>query len=198
MAARIEAISPPYAPDVQNSFEQIMPEGMAPLTIFRTVANNPRVLQRMVAGGLLDTGSISINERELIILRTCAMLGAEYEWGVHVAGFAHKAGLNAKQIADTCQEKTDPLLWSGPQQLLLGLADELRLTGQISDTLWQRLTEHYRPDQVIELLMLTGLYHAVSFVVNATRIPNEGFAPRFPDLTGRPTFKRTENDRSAL
>jgi len=30
------------------------------------------------------------------------------------------------------------------------------------------------------LIMLAGLYHAVSFVANATGVQHEAFAPRFP------------------
>ena len=30
--------------------------------------------------------------------------------------------------------------------------------------------------------MLTGLYHAVSFIVNGFRIENESFAPEFPTV----------------
>lgn len=185
MSPRIEPITPPYPPALQKAFDSIMPNGMAPLNIFRTVAHNPRVLERMVAGGLLDKGSLSIADRELIILRTCAMLGAEYEWGVHVAGFARKAAFSTAQINDTCQTSFDPSLWSASQQLLLRLADELRLTTQISEELWQALVQHYCAEQLVELVMLTGLYHAVSFVVNAFGVATETFAPRFPEANAK-------------
>jgi hypothetical protein len=35
-------------------------------------------------------------------------------------------------------------------------------------------------EQLVELVMLAGLYHAVSFMVNATGVQHEAFAPRFP------------------
>ena len=75
---RIAPIEPPYPADVQASFDVLM-RGAPPLLLFRTVARNPRVLQRMMAGGLLDRGSISLRSRELMILRTCARCVAEYE-----------------------------------------------------------------------------------------------------------------------
>jgi len=180
-APRIPAITPPYADNIQGSFDTVMPEGMPPLNIFRTVANNPRVLQRMVNGGLLDRGSISIQERELVILRTCARCNAEYEWGVHVAGFSHKTEFNDQQIGDTLKGNCDTNLWTNKHQLLFRLVDQLHETQTIDDKLWQQLAEHYANDQVIELIMLAGLYHAVSFMVNATGITNEEFAPTFND-----------------
>ena len=66
---RIQPVNPPYDESVQKDFDIIMPTGVPPLNIFRTMANNPRVLHRMIVGGLLDKGSISIQEREIIILR---------------------------------------------------------------------------------------------------------------------------------
>ena len=53
MTGRIAPIDPPYAPEIQQAFDVAM-RGAPPLLLFRTVARNPRVLQRMMAGGLLD------------------------------------------------------------------------------------------------------------------------------------------------
>lgn len=180
MTTRISAISAPYSDEVQDAFDTIMPTGMVPLNIFTTVANNPRILQRMVAGGLLDKGSISIQAREIIILRTCALCKAEYEWGVHVAGFAMKAKLTQAQIDDTLSTNINKTLWNDEQASLIALADELHNSQSISDALWSSLSDHFSHEQSIELIMLAGLYHAVSFIVNGLKLPNEAFAPSFP------------------
>ena len=97
---RVTPIEPPYPADLQASFDTIM-QGAPPLALFRTVARNPRVLKRMLAGGLLDRGSISLRSRELMILRTCARCGAEYEWGVHIATFGAKAQWTPEQTRST-------------------------------------------------------------------------------------------------
>jgi len=177
---RIRPLDGPYSPELERDFNTIMPPGMPPLSIFRTVAHNPRVLSRMVNGGLLDKGSISLADRELVILRTCAVCKAEYEWGVHVAGFAKKAGFSEEQIQDTANVKTNSAIWSASQQLLIALADQLHDSNQVDDTLWGKLSEEYDSAQLVELIMLAGLYHAVSFMVNACRIEGESFAPKFP------------------
>ncbi|MDX5372431.1 MAG: carboxymuconolactone decarboxylase family protein [Pseudomonadaceae bacterium] len=177
---RVQPLNPPYGADIQDAFDRIMPPGMAPLKLFRSMAHNPRVLQRMLAGGLLDRGSIALRERELLILRATALCGAEYEWGVHVAGFAGKAGFTAEQIADTCSDSIDPALWSSAEQALVALADSLHASASVDDDLWRRLGEHFSDQQLIECLLLVGLYHAVSFVVNALRVEREDYAPRFP------------------
>src|SRR5271154_3311750 len=98
MANRIEPEEPPFAPEIDAALKRIMPEGVPPLVLFTTLARNPRVFQRFMAGGLLDKGSISLREREIVIDRTTARCGSEYEWGVHIAFFAGAAGLSREQV----------------------------------------------------------------------------------------------------
>src|SRR5688572_22461811 len=83
--ARIAPLEPPYSEAVTAALQKIMPPGVDPLVLFRTLAVNERVFLRLMAGGLLDRGSITLREREIVIDRTCARCGSEYESGVHVA-----------------------------------------------------------------------------------------------------------------
>jgi len=152
-----------------------------PLNLFRTVAHNPRVLHRMRVGGLLDEGAIEPRERELLILRTTANCGCEYEWGVHVTGFSDAVGLSEEQVAATTREGHSDPAWSETDSLLIRLADELHETTGVSDELWTELETHWDSDQLIELVMLIGLYHAVSFTANAFEVELEDIAKRFPD-----------------
>ncbi|MEE4191803.1 MAG: hypothetical protein V2I66_09485 [Halieaceae bacterium] len=48
------------------------------------------------------------------------------------------------------------------------------------DSQWAALARHFDEEQLVELVMLAGLYQAVSFVVNAFRIPAECFAAAPP------------------
>ena len=98
---RLQPLAPPYATEVADELTRMMPPGLPPIALFRTVAHNPRVLSRWRGGSLLDRGTVSLRQRELLILRTTALLGAEYEWGVHVAFFAGKAGFTAGELAAT-------------------------------------------------------------------------------------------------
>jgi alkylhydroperoxidase family enzyme len=135
-----------------------------------------------MAGGLLDRGSITLRERELMIDRTCARCGSEYEWGVHVAFFAEKVGFTPAQVAATAG--TDHAALPERERLLFRLADELHDRAQVSDTLWEALRGHWSEAQLIELIALAGFYHLISFLTNALRIPPETYGARFPDGGG--------------
>jgi len=177
-APRIAPLEPPYPAPVQAALDRIMPEGVPPLALFRTLARNERVFLRLMAGGLLDRGSISLREREIVIDRTCARCGSEYEWGVHVAFFAGRVGFSPEQVAATAGG--DPAAFPERERLLLRLADELHDRAQVSDELWAALREHFAEEQLIELVALAGFYHLISFLTNALRIPLESYGARFP------------------
>ncbi|TFV91669.1 carboxymuconolactone decarboxylase family protein [Oxalobacteraceae bacterium OM1] len=179
MSDRIAPLEAPYEPAVAEAFSRVMPPGRAPLTLFRTMARNPRVLQRMFAGSLLDKGTLTLRQRELVILWTTACCGSEYEWGVHVSFFAQRAGLADTDVAATCAAPgAHP--WPPADAALLRLCDALHNACAIDDALWQALREHYSEEQLLEAIALAGYYHTISFLTNGLRLPLEPDAARFP------------------
>ena len=183
--ARIEPLAGPYEPAVAEAFLRIMPPGMEPLKLFRTQARNTRVFLRMLAGNLLDKGTITLRERELIILRTCARCDSEYEWGVHVALFAEKAALSKAAISATLKDSVHVDGLTASERALFEAIDSLHEHSAIPDPLWEKLASHYRTDQIMEILALCGFYHTISFITNATQVELEAFAPRFESYATR-------------
>ena len=196
---RIAALEPPFTPAVAAALDRIMPPGVPPLALFRTWAVNERVFLRVMAAGLLDRGSISLRERELVIQRTCARLGSEYEWGVHATFFAAKAGLDDAALAATCAADGAAIGLAAQEQLLFALVDALIDTSTVSDTLWSELAQHWSAPQLVELVALVGFYHLVAFTTNAFRVPLEPFAARFaqpPSARSEDTARGTGPDAS--
>ncbi|HZJ27506.1 MAG TPA: carboxymuconolactone decarboxylase family protein, partial [Acidimicrobiia bacterium] len=73
--------------------------GAIATNIFTTLVRHPRLYRRFLAyGGVLLTGALPARDRELMILRTAARCGAEYEWGQHVR-IATEGGVSAAEIA---------------------------------------------------------------------------------------------------
>jgi alkylhydroperoxidase family enzyme len=177
---RIRPLEPPYSAAVAAALERVMPEGVPPLSLFRVLAVNERVFLRMMAGGLLDRGSLTLRERELVIDRTCFRCGCEYEWGVHVTFFGPRVGLTPEETRDLCAADPDATAFAAPERLLLQLCDELHATANVSDVLWTALAAEWSPAQLVELIVLAGYYHAIAFATNALRVPRESFGARFP------------------
>src|SRR5438270_11700301 len=100
IAARLTPLDPPYEPDIARCLERMMGgAGVEPLTLFRTVAHNRHVLDKFRSTGsyLLNFGTVESIDREIVILRTCALNGSSYEWGVHVAAYSKAVGLTDEQ-----------------------------------------------------------------------------------------------------
>jgi alkylhydroperoxidase family enzyme len=177
---RIPPVEPPYAEDVGATLESMMPPGVPPLRLFRTLAHNPRILAKIRNGNLLDRGSIERVDRELAILRTCARCGSEYEWGVHVVVFARRYGIAEDTIAGTVHWDAHDARWSDREGCIVALVDALHDDAAVDDVLFARLRDHFETAQIVELLVLIGFYHTISFVTNALRIDLEPSAERFP------------------
>src|SRR5215212_3398591 len=117
---RIAPAEPPYEPQIAAELERIMPPGVPPLRLFRPLARSPRVFGKVFAGGLLD-GPFSLRQREIVIDRTTARLGCEYEWGVHVAFFAERVAMDAAQVSAVVHGPADAASWAPDEQALLAL-----------------------------------------------------------------------------
>jgi alkylhydroperoxidase family enzyme len=182
--SRIAPAEPPYAPPIAAALERIMPPRVPPLALFRTLARSPRVFARMFAGGLLDKGPLTLRQREIVIDRTTARLGCEYEWGVHVAFFAGRAGLTAEQVAATVRGPADSPVWSPDDRALIGLVDDLVDRRTIAAPTWQSLRASLDEAQILEAIALVGYYHTISFFCVGLELPLEAYAARFPSGAG--------------
>jgi 4-carboxymuconolactone decarboxylase len=179
---RIPPLEPPYPDAVAETLRRMMPPGVEPLKLFRTVAWNEHVLERFrtIGAYLLNFGKLDPVEREIVIHRTCARCGCEYEWGVHAAVFATSVGLSDAQLGATVSGEATDAAWSEREALLVRLADELHDGATVSNELWSELARNWDPPELIELIALAGFYHLVSFTANAARVEPEQGAARFP------------------
>jgi alkylhydroperoxidase family enzyme len=181
---RIAPLQPPYEGEIAALLKKWMPPGAAsePLRLFRTLAVHDELASRMrpLGAGILGHGRVEPREREIIIHRTCARAGAEYEWGVHVLAFGKPLGLSDQQIAATANGSSEDPAWSEHDAQLIRLADELHERCSVSDALWASLTERFSNDQLLELVITAGWYRLLSYVINAAGVEHEPWAARFP------------------
>jgi alkylhydroperoxidase family enzyme len=177
--SRIAPLEPPYEPEIQAQFDRIM-RGAPPLTLFRVMAGNARAWDKFRAGSLLDGGPLSLREREIVIDRTCALAGCEYEWGVHVAIFAKAARLTDDQVRATVLESADAPCWSTSEQALISAVDALHHRATLSGEEFKALSAHYDAAGIFEVMLLCGFYRTVSYLANGLDLPLEATAARFP------------------
>jgi 4-carboxymuconolactone decarboxylase len=181
---RIAPLGPPYEPEVATLLAKWMGQNdeTEPLRLFRTLGIHHELASRMrpLGAGILAHPRLDPRERELLILRTCARAGAEYEWGVHAVAFGGPLGLSDQQLAATASGEADDPAWSDADALLLAAADALYDTNTIPDEIWAGLSARFAEDQLLEVIIVAGWYRVISYLVNTLRIELEPWAARFP------------------
>ena len=178
--SRIEPLAKPYPEAFAAAMAATMPPGAEPLALFTTVGKSPRAWEKFSGGSLLGRGPLSLRDREIVIDRTTAKTGCEYEWGIHVALFGPKAGLTPEQIASTVHGWADDGHWAANEAALICAVDALLMDKRLSDAEHDRLAAHYDEAQRLEIVQLVAFYHGVALICGAFAIPLEAGMPRFP------------------
>ncbi len=92
-------------------------------------------------------------------------------------------GLTGDQVASlTHGAATDGCWIDERDRVLIEAVDSLHDTSRIGDVLWVRLVAVLEDAELLDLLMLSGWYHAISFAANGVELDLEDGAPRFADV----------------
>jgi len=170
---RIAPLEPPYSAEAAASLTLLGP----PISLFRVWARRPELARGIAGWGqyyLSRRSALSLRHRELVIDRTTALCGADYEWGVHVAAFTAKARLTGPQVASLGSGQPEDPCWVDlADRAVLRAVDELHASSDLTDETWDGLAGAVGEDGALDLLLLCGWYHAISFTVRALRLPME-------------------------
>ena len=189
-APRIPPLEAPYSPSVEADLARRMPKNsrVTPLALYRVLALHPGLSTAMEpllafltsASASVDSSpSLVPRDREIVVLRVCSLCHCEYEWGVHVASFAKRVGLSTEQVEATLSS-SDHRVWDDRDRALVRFVDALHERADVPDALWNTLAVERSSAQLLEILVLAGTYRTICFVANATRVPLEPWAARFP------------------
>jgi alkylhydroperoxidase family enzyme len=143
------------------------------LNIYTTVARHPGLMRRWLpyGGKLLYRGKLPPRVRELVVLRTAWLCQAAYEWGQHVA-IAHEVGMTADEVQQVVAGPDHPG-WDELDAAIIRLVDELHNSAGLSDPTWATLSKAFDDQYLIELVMLSGHYHSVAYLLNTCGVPLE-------------------------
>src|SRR6266540_1326231 len=179
VSARIAPLTPDARDEqARELLSSVAMPGGSPLNIFMTLVRHPGLFRKWLPfGGKLLDGKLPARERELLILRTGWRCRSEYEWGQH-ALIGREAGLTDEELR-RIKEGPDAPGWDPFDAVLLRAADELHDDSCISDTTWDALASRYDERQLIEVPMLVGQYHLVSFALNSLGVQREPGVPGF-------------------
>jgi hypothetical protein len=117
----------------------------------------------------------------LVIDRTTALCGAEYEWAIHISVYAAKANLTGAQVRSLVHGNGgDPCWDTAADRAVLRAVDALHAQSDLADEQWDDLVAAAGEDGALEVLLLCGWYHAISFAARTLRLPLEPGTAGFP------------------
>jgi len=176
-------LEPPFSPEASDLLARMMPARMPipPLALFRVLAAHLPLATAMQGLGSYVLGkhaALPPRIRELVILRTCARCGCEYEWGVHATAFAGRVGLEPTQLGATVKGSSADFV--GLDASIIEAVDQLHDHCAINPATFARCRSHLNETQLLELCTVTGWYHAIAFIAITSGIALEPWAARFP------------------
>jgi alkylhydroperoxidase family enzyme len=140
--------------------ERMMPPGVPPIALFRLFAHNEPMTDAMHGWGSYDLSRrlpVTLRTRELVIDRVTARLGCEYEWGVHVAVYAERAGFTSEQVRSLAYGLPADPCWDDDDRVALRLVDALIDTAECDDHLWADIAKRFSAAQLLDLILLAWL-----------------------------------------
>jgi alkylhydroperoxidase family enzyme len=111
-------------------------------------------------GHVLFATTLTLRQRELLVLRVAAVRQAAYEWAQHVVQ-ARDAGMTDDEIARVAD---GPVAagWSLLEAAMLRAVDELLADARISDGTWAALAAELDERQLMDLIFTVGAYDLVA------------------------------------
>lgn len=173
-------VAPPYDEATGAALAALGP----PIMLFRMFARRPERAEAIHGWGsyyLSRRSALSLRHRELVIDRTTALCGAEYEWAIHVDVFAAKADLTEAQLRSLAHGNAGDECWdTAADRAVLTAVDALHTESDLSDGQWDGLVAACGDEGALEVLLLCGWYHAISYATRALRLPLEPGTVGFP------------------
>jgi len=167
---RVAPVEPPYDEATAAALESLGP----PIALFRVFARRPERAKAIFGWGsyyLSRRTALTLRQREIIIDRTAARCGAGYEWAIHATVFGGKARLDAAQLRSLAAGDAGDECWDESDRAVIAAVDALHDRNDLSDGEWDALVGAAGEDGAVDLLLVCGWYHAISYAVRALRLP---------------------------
>jgi len=181
---RVAPVAPPWSDDDAadiNSWGH-PDRTYEPLLLVRCLQRHPNLAARLrkLGESLYIEALLLPRVRTIAILRICALVHCEYEWGGQAAFWGPIAGVSDDECDALVTGGADDPHWSDSERTLISAVDELESTGSWSEQTWNRLGDSLSDEQRLELLIAVGWYRTICTLCNGMALPVEGWMRRWP------------------
>ena len=144
--------------------------GQRAANVFVTFVRNPPAdrLRGPINQHILNATTLSVRQRETLLMRIGVLCRSEYEWAAH-SRLGRRAGMTdadvARIIAGPDSGGGDPL-----ETALLRATDELYRDDRVSDDTWEELAKGLETKQLFDVLIAVGGYRFTSMAINSAGV----------------------------
>lgn len=165
MRDALAALNPP---NPRYPFPERDPNRPKGLNILGTLAQHPELTTayHTFNGHILFATTLTLRQRELLVLRVAALRDAEYEWAQHVV-LAGDVGIADEEV-ERVAAGPDADGWEPFEAALLRAADELVADARITDDTWAVLAEELDHRQLMDVIFTVGAYDALAMFMRST------------------------------
>jgi 4-carboxymuconolactone decarboxylase len=114
-------------------------------------------------GHVLFATTLTVRQRELIILRVAHQRDATYEWAQH-AFLAGEAGLTPEELARV-RAGSEAEGWASLERALLAAVDELIADARIGDATYGVLAAELDTQQLMDVVFTVGAYETLAMAM---------------------------------
>jgi alkylhydroperoxidase family enzyme len=140
------------------------------LNALGTFALHPALTQAYNSfnGHILFNTTLSIRQRELLVLRLAAVRESDYEWAQHVV-LAIDNGITREEIT-AIAESNRSFAWSPLEAAMLDAVDELISDAKISDETWSALAADLDQQQILDVIFTVGAYDILAMMFRSVGV----------------------------
>jgi len=157
-----------------------IPDWLASANIFRGLLHSQS--GAAAVWGVLDSlffhGKLPPRARELVILRIGWRAHSEYVFCNHVRISREIAIPDAEILGVREPERCTE--YSATDRRLIDLADEIYDTARVAPATWAALEAAFTPEEMVELVLVAGLWRAIAGFVNTAGTPLDSDTPSWP------------------
>jgi alkylhydroperoxidase family enzyme len=174
--SRLPPLPRPLDPVVAELFENTRKRGGHILNLHKVTGHAPKLTsaKRPFTYALRNDCDVPRLYRELAICRTAINVECDYELHHHHP-LALQAGLTQAQFNALRQWQAKAELFDTKQKAVLAFVDEMTLNkGQVSESTFKLLADHFSPQEIIEIAYNSTSYYASGLFMKALAIePDE-------------------------
>jgi alkylhydroperoxidase family enzyme len=167
MRGAMAAIQPPV---LRHPLPVRVPGRPKGLNALGLLAQHPELTTayHALAGHVLFATSLSVRQRELVVLRVASRRDSEYEWSQHVVQ-GLDAGLNRDEIAAAAEPAIGGA-WSPLDAAILAAVDELVDDARMGDETWAALSAEFDVKQIMDLIFTVGSYDVLAMLFRSADV----------------------------